>query len=621
MSESSRFVSSLSRPASTLGARVPEFVLVGMILCVVAILVLPLSAWMLDLLLASNLCLAVVILLVALAVERPLSISTFPAMLLITTLTRLGLNVSSTRLILRDGYAGDVISAFSSWVVGGSLIVGVVIFLILTVVQFVVIAKGGERVAEVAARFTLDAMPGRQMAIDADQRAGSSSREQTHRAREQLQQESRFYGAMDGAMKFVKGDAIAGLFILGVDLLGGIAVGILERGTSPLEALEIYGRLTIGDGLITQIPALLLATSAAFVVTRVASSTEDGTATPLAQELFGQLGEQPRVFAAAAMFMAGLALLPGLPGIPFILLALLLTGLSMRKSKRGAVERSATSAEEVLPAKLAVYLPPSAGAETRAALVVQVDALFRSRGLEPPDLQLAEADGEGFTVELDGLLVERTSSSTEELLALIEDLLPHVLTMREVTQLLTRWRDREPALIDAAVPRHLSLYEFTMALRRLVADGLSIQALDTLLEVVLSLPQGSDEERLHQEMRVALGYQVGRRLISEERTLLLLAEDVRRVLEGALVSEGTSRLNLSAAIQNEIIDAILVDVRALDASARVAVVTSKNTRAAVERMLASRVADVLVVAIEEMSRAEALGLRVPIRKTTSMIRT
>ncbi|HEU4536969.1 MAG TPA: FHIPEP family type III secretion protein, partial [Polyangiaceae bacterium] len=231
-----------------------EAALTCCVIATVALLVVPLPTFLLDLLLAANLSLSVAVLLVVLYVHDALGVATFPTLLLVTTLFRLALNVSSSRLILLQADAGEVIRAFGQFVVRGNYVVGGVIFLILTVIQFVVIAKGSERVAEVGARFTLDAMPGKQMAIDAELRAGSIDGAEARRRRRQLSRESQFYGAMDGAMKFVKGDVVASLVITAVNLLGGLAIGVAQRGMSAEAALKRYGLLTIGDGLVTQIP-------------------------------------------------------------------------------------------------------------------------------------------------------------------------------------------------------------------------------------------------------------------------------------------------------------------------------------------------------------------------------
>ncbi|MCS6857561.1 MAG: flagellar biosynthesis protein FlhA, partial [Sandaracinaceae bacterium] len=255
--------------------RYADVVLAAVVLLIVGMMVVPLPTILLDVLIAANISLGVLMLLVALYVPDALAFTAFPTLLLVTTLYRLALNVSSTRLILLQADAGAIIKAFGQFVVRGNYVVGAVIFLILTLIQFIVIAKGSERVAEVGARFTLDAMPGKQMAIDAELRTGAIGQDEARRRRKQLQRESQFYGAMDGAMKFVKGDAIAGIVITAINLIGGLAVGVLMRGMNAIDAIKVYGLLTIGDGLVSQIPSLLISTAAGIVVTRVASEDEN----------------------------------------------------------------------------------------------------------------------------------------------------------------------------------------------------------------------------------------------------------------------------------------------------------------------------------------------------------
>ncbi len=288
------------------------------LIAVIVMLVVPMPWFLMDVMLAVNLTLAVVILLVTMFTKQPLEFSIFPALLLIATLYRLALNVSSTRLILLQGFAGRVIAAFGMFVVGGNPVVGFVVFLILVIIQFVVITKGAERVAEVAARFTLDAMPGKQMSIDADLNAGLITEDQARTRRSDIEREADFYGAMDGASKFVKGDAIAGLIITVINLLGGILTGVMQRGLSAGEAWDTYALLTVGDGLVSQMPALIISTATGIVVTRAAST---GT---LGQDLILQIVNEPKVLYLGGVVLLFLALIPGLPGVPFGLLALVL---------------------------------------------------------------------------------------------------------------------------------------------------------------------------------------------------------------------------------------------------------------------------------------------------------
>lgn len=309
------------------------------ILAVVVMMVVPLRPWMADLLVGANLALAFLLLGLALFVERPLAFSAFPTLLLVATLYRLALNVSTTRLILTRADAGRIIAGFGGFVVGGDILVGAVIFGTLSLMLFLVITKGAERVAEVAARFALDALPGMQLAIDADLRAGSVSPSEARRRRAELDARSRYFGSLDGAMKFVRGDAVACLAITVVNIAGGLLVGTLRRGMSIGEALDLYGRLAVGDGLVTQIPSLLTATAAGLLVTRVGAGH---TGMRLGRVLAKQLGAEPRALAATAALMIILAAVPHFPAWPFLLLAALLgAGAALALRREGGREEDA----------------------------------------------------------------------------------------------------------------------------------------------------------------------------------------------------------------------------------------------------------------------------------------
>jgi flagellar biosynthesis protein FlhA len=315
---------------------------------IVLLLVVPVPAPLLDFLIVCNILLALLVLLTSMFVKKPLDFSVFPSLLLVATLFRLGLNVASTRLVLGQGFAGQVIDAFGKVTVGGSMIIGAVVFLILVVIQFVVVTKGAERVAEVGARFTLDAMPGKQMAIDADLNAGLITDVQARKRRAEVSAEADFYGAMDGASKFVKGDAIAGIIIIIINFVGGIAIGVLQRGMNVGDALNSYGLLTMGDGLVTQIPALLMAVSTGMIVTR-SNAEED-----MGRTASSQLMQSPNALLIAGLAAVAMALIPGMPIIPFLLVgAFLLFGsrrLAAQQKKQSeaedAQEASALSSEE-----------------------------------------------------------------------------------------------------------------------------------------------------------------------------------------------------------------------------------------------------------------------------------
>jgi flagellar biosynthesis protein FlhA len=321
---------------------ISDLVVVLAVVLVVVMMVLPLPPFLLDLLLAINISLSLLILLLAMNIKGALEISIFPSLLLITTLFRLALSVSSTRLILLTGNPGRIIIAFGDFVVGGNYVVGFVIFLILVVVQFIVITKGSERVAEVAARFTLDAMPGKQMSIDADLNAGLISESEARQRRQLIAREADFYGAMDGAAKFVKGDAIASIIILVIDLLGGLATGMFQKGMDLTGALSRYALLTVGDGLVSQIPALLISTATGIVVTRGASENNLGA------DFTRQLFSQYRVLVTAGVAVAAFGLFGGLPKLPFIALGASLGGLAfaVRRAEKGQEIEEETVAEQ-----------------------------------------------------------------------------------------------------------------------------------------------------------------------------------------------------------------------------------------------------------------------------------
>ncbi|HXX63612.1 MAG TPA: flagellar biosynthesis protein FlhA [Bacteroidota bacterium] len=341
---------------STVGANSDVLLAVAVIM-ILALMIIPLPAVVLDVLLATNITVAILVLMVSMYITNPLELSVFPGMLLILTIFRLSLNVASTRLVLGEGYAGEVINAFGSFVVKGNYVVGFIIFLILVLIQFIVIVKGAGRIAEVAARFTLDAMPGKQMAIDADMNAGLITEMEARDRRAQIAREAEFYGAMDGASKFVRGDAVAGLLINVVNIIGGFIIGVVQKGLSFTDALHNYTLLTVGDGLVTQIPALVIATAAGMVVTRSASGHA------FDKEIRGQLFGRPKalLIAAGALFL--FAVVPGLPAVPFLILSGVSGGLGFVQIR----DRRAASGIELARA---VAAPPK---EERIEDYLQVD--------------------------------------------------------------------------------------------------------------------------------------------------------------------------------------------------------------------------------------------------------
>ena len=368
---------------------IPTFAVPVGVVGIVLLLVVPVPAWLLDLLIIVNILFGLVILLTTMFVKRPLDFSVFPSLLLVATLFRLGLNVASTRLVLGEGYAGQVIAALGQVAVNGSLIIGAVIFLILVVIQFVVVTKGAERVAEVGARFTLDAMPGKQMAIDADLNTGAITEEQARLRRAEVSAEADFYGAMDGASKFVKGDAIAGIIIIIINLLGGIGIGMIQRGMQIGDAVNTYSLLTIGDGLVTQIPALLMAVSTGMIVTRSNVEADMGSVTS------AQLSQSRVALTIAGVAAIALGLVPDMPTLTFFAVGI---GLIIIGRRIGAREK----AKELLDASSVAAGAASPG-ETTEDLIADMRVHALEVQLAPDLVELASGTGDDLLARVKGL--------------------------------------------------------------------------------------------------------------------------------------------------------------------------------------------------------------------------
>jgi type III secretion protein V len=505
--------------------------LAALVVVAVGLMIVPLPTWVLDVLISANLSAAVVVLLVVLYVPDAIGIATFPTLLLLTTLFRLALNVASTRLILIQANAGRVIKAFGSFVVRGNYVVGAVVFVVLTTIQFIVIAKGSERVAEVGARFALDAMPGRQMAIDAELRAGTLDGHEARSRRRALQRESQFYGAMDGAMKFVKGDVIASIVIVVVNLFGGLAIGVVMHGMAIEAALRRYGLLTIGDGLVTQIPALVLSTAAGVLVTRVASEEAD---TPLGEELARQLLGVPKALQVASVFVLMLAAVPGLPPVPFLVLGVTLFFVGRGRARAQAVERRRTASEpprddrargrgneptfvpRVVPWSieigdgLASMIEREVHGLPRAAVEVR-ERLFEELGvpLPAPRLGIRQAlKGREVLVSLHevpaGAIVVASGATDEQAATWVRDRVLDLIRPRaadflglvEVQRLLDEIEPFAQPAVRHVVPKPISLVLLADVLRRLVRERVSVRDLGRILEG-LSTVASTEKDAVH----------------------------------------------------------------------------------------------------------------------------
>ena len=359
------------------------------IIMVLSMMVLPLPPFALDLFFTFNISLAVMVMLVAMYTRKPLDFSVFPTVLLVTTLLRLALNVASTRIVLLEGHtgpdaAGKVIESFGQFLVGGNTAIGLVVFGILVLINFVVITKGAGRIAEVSARFTLDAMPGKQMAIDADLNAGLVDENEAKRRRKEVAQESDFYGAMDGASKFVRGDAVAGILILLINIIGGLVVGTTQHGMSMGQATETYVLLTIGDGLVAQIPALIISVAAGLVVSRVGDEGDVGGL------VINQVFSKPQIMLVTGGIVGVLGLIPGMPNFVFILISSALFALAWYKFKQ--LESEAAVAEPA--AEAAAAAPPAERVEASWEDVVPVDVLGLEVGYRLIPMVDRSQDGE-----------------------------------------------------------------------------------------------------------------------------------------------------------------------------------------------------------------------------------
>ncbi len=366
-----------------------------LIILILSMMVLPLPTFVLDVFFTFNIAISIMVLLVAMYTMKPLDFAIFPTVLLVTTLLRLSLNVASTRVVLLHGHtgpdaAGKVIEAFGHFLVGGNYAVGIVVFIILTLINFIVITKGAGRIAEVSARFTLDAMPGKQMAIDADLNAGLIGEDEARKRRATVALEADFYGSMDGASKFVRGDAVAGILILFINIIGGLIVGVLQHDMSAGDAAKAYTLLTIGDGLVAQIPALIISTAAGLVVTRVATEQDIG------QQLVTQLFGNPMVLALTAIILGTLGLIPGMPNFVFLMLASVLGFLAWRGLRRPPATEieAAAAAAAVTAAAQQAAAQPTENAEASWSDVTPVDVLGLEVGYRLIPLVDRGQDGE-----------------------------------------------------------------------------------------------------------------------------------------------------------------------------------------------------------------------------------
>jgi type III secretion protein V len=544
-----------------------DVVLAVVMASIVGAMIVPLPSWVLDVGIALNLAAALALLVAALYAKDALKVAAFPTLLLITTLFRLAMNVSSTRLALSEGHAGDIIQAFGEFVVRGDYVVGAVIFAILTLVQFLVVAKGSERVAEVSARFTLDAMPGKQMSIDADLRAGAINQAQARARRRELERESQLFGSMDGAMKFVKGDVIAGLVIVLVNMLGGTAIGVLQNGMGAGEAASTYALISIGDGLVSQIPSLCIAVAAGLVVTRVASESEEAS---LGSDIGAQFFGQWKALFIVAALCAALACMPGMPHLTFVVIAALLSlaGLGLKHVQpRPAVVSSAKTAAEAerpqrpnepeigvapivldLAADLSDLTTQEGGRLVNQDLTAVRDRLFHELGVRVPGIRVrtgAPLGTGGYVLQIDEVPCARGVVAMGHLLAMVSvnelsflgisaQPVLDPITQAKVSRVAEESRAQlEAAQIRVSTPAQTLCAHVCLALKRRAPGFLGVQEVQASLEQLEKRYPALVKEALL-KVPIALLTDVLKRLLQEEVSI----KNLKAILE-ALVSPST----------------------------------------------------------------------------------
>lgn len=534
-----------------------DYALAFLMVLILVMMILPIPTVMVDIMIALNMGIAMVLLMIAIYIPSPLAFSSFPAVLLISTLFRLSLSVSTTRLILLDADAGEIIYAFGNFTVAGSIIVGLVVFLIITVVSFIVVTKGSERVAEVSARFSLDGMPGKQMSIDSDMRSGVITMAQARHRRQELDLENRLYGAMDGAMKFVKGDAIAGLIIIFVNIVGGISVGVLQQGMTAGDALELYSILTIGDGLVAQIPALFISVTAGLVVTRVATDESEN----LGSDIGGQILAQPNALMSGSALLFCFAWMPGFPMLIFMTLSAI-TGIlawSLKNSNQGKngllIDEVEQGEGDDETNEVADFTPHAAVIiEVSNAVREQIDpvllnselarirrALYQSLGVPFPGVHLrfsTDSEEGAYTILIYDIPVAQGQINYEAVLPLTDDQMlnaagiPFELAEDFLPDIKTRWVEqnyiqqlRENEIDVLQAPQILS-HHLAHVLRRYASKFVGIQETHLLLAQVESEYSELIKE-MYRNMSISRVAGVLRRLVGEDVSI----NNLRAILE------------------------------------------------------------------------------------------
>jgi type III secretion protein V len=607
----------------------------------VALIVLPIPPFLLDTLIAVSIASSVGLLMMSMYVPSALALSTFPALLLFTTLFRLALSIGSTKQILLHAHAGDIIETFGRLVIGGSIVVGLVVFAVIAIVQFLVIAKGAERVAEVGARFTLDAMPGKQMSIDADLRAGVIDKDEARRRRQMLSQESQLHGAMDGAMKFVKNDAIATILIAAINMLAGITIGVALKDMSMADAGARYTVLTVGDGMVAQIPSLFVSIAAGILITRVSGREQ---ADNLGVQITEQLVAQPAALLATGALLLAMAVVPGFPKLQFIALALLIGGVGyvltkerkatrtfeqaqLKSAQRDGISVSARqplldNGETLIAQPLVLRLAPNLreGADTArldASLSAQRQALHRDLGVPFPGLRLrfdATLAANDFAVDVQEVMCasgtcpqlapqERETWLVEQVIAAVRRRADAFVGMQEVQSLIRRVDTQLPDLVSE-LQRTVPLQRITDVLRRLVQEGVSLRYLREIFESLVSWSaKEKDIVLLTEYIRVDLGRLVSHRYIDEHGKLSawVLEPETEQIVRQAVQQGPTgSFLALPPEVAKQVQSGVHAALTSTDNTQPPVLLTSMDVRRYVKRLLAASLPDLVVLSFQEL---------------------
>ncbi len=590
-----------------------------------AMMIMPLTPAVIDFLITLNIGFSALLLCLALFMTQPLSFTAFPTLLLIATLYRLALNISSTRLILLKADAGQIIRAFGGYIVGGDILVGAVIFGIISMVLFLVITKGAERVAEVAARFSLDALPGMQLAIESDFRCGAVSSSEAARRRASLDETSRYYGALDGAMKFVRGDAIASLVIVAVNIVGGIAVGMIRGNMTIGSALNTYGRLTVGDGLVSMIPALLVSTAAGLIVTRVGPSN---CGIHLGQEINRQLKKEPRALAAAAALLFLLGIIPGLPVWPFWIFGGILGGVAVYRFKVENTNGISISTEEDGPSQtgrsacVAIEIKKDLyhtweKNNNRQQVVNDIIGHIRSFlvneiGLINPRVLVAETEQDikpkvllklKNYIKIPFLHFQENVSIDEIIDSVKSEILRNVSQLIDVDQVqqhLDEITKIRPATVRESVPKIVSLPKLTELAGRLAEEKIFLTVLPEVLEIVGRTPTTLSLTDLLERVREGLSLLITNTVQDDTGKIkaFVLDPNTEAVLESVLISSGNeSKLVLS----DDDLSSIFESVRSLDTERPFVLLTSPHLRAPLAKILACEFENITVLKSAELS--------------------